>query len=162
MNQFSVGDIVQIRSGGPKMTVILDSDASEMVKCAWFKSDSYLSEHSFLEYELYPSRDLNKNNATNDGVLFYPDIIAINKGAIVQLASGGPLMTVEDLDQSGKTITCSWPVEKKLQIETFPRTSLLHRCELCSLVVEEDRIGVAGQCVDCFYDKMAEYAAPRH
>lgn len=39
---FNVGDIVRLRSGGPKMTVMSlpDPEASYYYYCAWFASDS--------------------------------------------------------------------------------------------------------------------------
>lgn len=43
MNTFQKGDVVQLKSGGPKMTVVDTSDGR--VDCCWFKGDQSTPEH---------------------------------------------------------------------------------------------------------------------
>lgn len=46
MNTFKIGDIVQLKSGGPWMTVSSEQDEdSNKVNCKWFNSDNF--EQSF-------------------------------------------------------------------------------------------------------------------
>lgn len=40
MNTFNVGDVVQLKSGGPEMTVIDKNQEGSNVKCLWFVIDN--------------------------------------------------------------------------------------------------------------------------
>ncbi|MBX6965981.1 DUF2158 domain-containing protein [Alcaligenes faecalis] len=40
MSTFKVGDVVQLKSGGPEMTVIDKSQEGSDVKCMWFVTDN--------------------------------------------------------------------------------------------------------------------------
>lgn len=40
MNSFSVGDVVKLKSGGPKMTVV--SVEADLVDCSWFKNEELM------------------------------------------------------------------------------------------------------------------------
>jgi uncharacterized protein YodC (DUF2158 family) len=45
-NDFKAGDVVQLKSGGPKMTVELigkkfESDTKNSAKCVWFENTAY-------------------------------------------------------------------------------------------------------------------------
>jgi uncharacterized protein YodC (DUF2158 family) len=57
---FNQGDVVQLKSGGPKMTVlklwIEASSKKTMVHCAWFDKDAKEQEESF-EPEALKSAD---------------------------------------------------------------------------------------------------------
>ena len=47
MTKFKIGELVRLRSGGPKMTVKMAPDESmglEEVLCVWFKGDLEISE----------------------------------------------------------------------------------------------------------------------
>lgn len=47
MNKLDVGDVVQLKSGGPQMTVVEVGESSD-VKCMWFpdyKSESVREDH---------------------------------------------------------------------------------------------------------------------
>ena len=52
MNNFLVGDVVQLKSGGQKMTVTKEFDAMGKVECVWFSLNGARSEHVFSEYVL--------------------------------------------------------------------------------------------------------------
>lgn len=52
MSRFSVGDVVRLKSGGPKMTVTEDAD-DNTVRCMWFDGSTPRSEvfpDDVLEY----------------------------------------------------------------------------------------------------------------
>jgi len=53
MAQFKIGDIVQLKSGGPAMTVAKIRDADKEYRCAWFKGASHESGF-FVEDALQP------------------------------------------------------------------------------------------------------------
>ena len=55
MDKLKVGDVVQLRSGGPEMTVIND-DVPGMIKCEWFSAlnNSY-------RFEVFPTESLMKD-----------------------------------------------------------------------------------------------------
>jgi uncharacterized protein YodC (DUF2158 family) len=44
-------------------------------------------------------------------------------GDLVYLLSGGPLMTVTDIDSCG-TVTCHWFVDDQLKVAEFPYSAL--------------------------------------
>lgn len=46
MSNFKIGDVVQLKSGGPTMTVSETNDAG-MAVCTWFDSEHELKEHAF-------------------------------------------------------------------------------------------------------------------
>ena len=58
MSQFKVGDKVQLKTGGPPMTV--EGIESESVKCVWFDSKNVLKRSTFVEETLkeFKSPDL--------------------------------------------------------------------------------------------------------
>lgn len=43
MAQFKVGDVVQLQSGGPKMTVVDPAKGDVGVKCCWFAPTDFLT-----------------------------------------------------------------------------------------------------------------------
>ncbi|WP_372402914.1 YodC family protein [Alcaligenes faecalis] len=47
MSTFRIGDVVQLRSGGPEMTVIDMNQKGENVKCVWFMIDNRSRTQSF-------------------------------------------------------------------------------------------------------------------
>ena len=55
MNDFKTGDIVQLKSGGPKMTIKdpIDPNLTEDVLCQWFAGHK-------LESGYFPRESLNK------------------------------------------------------------------------------------------------------
>lgn len=48
MNNFKIGDVVQLKSGGPAMTVSETNDAG-MVLCTWFNSQNELQKQAFTQ-----------------------------------------------------------------------------------------------------------------
>jgi uncharacterized protein YodC (DUF2158 family) len=54
MDRFKVGDIVQLKSGGPKMTVTSIGNGSDMVECTWFGDDNK------PQYDTFPATALLK------------------------------------------------------------------------------------------------------
>jgi len=46
MSDFQSGDIVRLKSGGPKMT-ILGADGADALTCKWFDRNGKLHENSF-------------------------------------------------------------------------------------------------------------------
>ncbi len=40
MAEFRVGEVVQLKSGGPKMTVSSSGNDSDSVECTWFDDDN--------------------------------------------------------------------------------------------------------------------------
>lgn len=46
MSQFSVGDVVRLKSGGPKMTVV-ESDKQDGLLCQWFDRNGKLHKDTF-------------------------------------------------------------------------------------------------------------------
>ena len=53
-SQFNKGDVVQLKSGGPKMTVaeIVDEGGSKIVNCRFFDKNNKLHVAEFEESEL--------------------------------------------------------------------------------------------------------------
>lgn len=47
MNQWKIGDVVQLKSGGPLMTVVDDGYAAGAVLCYWFVGLESVSEKIF-------------------------------------------------------------------------------------------------------------------
>lgn len=45
---FQAGDVVQLKSGGPLMTVVETNDPG-MVSCIWFNSENVVQEKAFSE-----------------------------------------------------------------------------------------------------------------
>ena len=52
MDTFNIGDTVQLKSGGPIMTVDGDGDYGIGVKCKWFDTHQELKSNSFAEASL--------------------------------------------------------------------------------------------------------------
>jgi len=44
---FSSGDVVRLKSGGPKMTVLESTDTQDTVDCQWFDRNGKLQQSSF-------------------------------------------------------------------------------------------------------------------
>ena len=51
MSDFKKGDIVLLKSGGPKMTIREIEDDGEIL-CVWFDEKNILQSNTFEEYEL--------------------------------------------------------------------------------------------------------------
>ena len=51
-NIFSIGETVQLKSGGPLMTVIDESKPSDEVTCTWFSKNGKRYEHVFKKFVL--------------------------------------------------------------------------------------------------------------
>lgn len=49
-NSFNSGDEVRLKSGGPKMTVVVTS--SNLVYCQWFNENNDLEQGTFAEHVL--------------------------------------------------------------------------------------------------------------
>jgi uncharacterized protein YodC (DUF2158 family) len=49
---FNIGDIVRLKSGGPKMTVSGYTQISDVVICQWFNSNGELQRSRFRESSL--------------------------------------------------------------------------------------------------------------
>lgn len=48
LTDFKIGDIVELKSGGPKMTVSVINDEENTIGCTWFKDQtSHPTTHSF-------------------------------------------------------------------------------------------------------------------
>ena len=60
MSKFKPGDVVRLRSGGPKMTVKKDVALKQHVRATWFDE-----KHDFLE-ETFHEDQLELFNQTND------------------------------------------------------------------------------------------------
>lgn len=47
--QFKEGDVVKLKSGGPKMTVVAALDNGRLVRCIWYEEgNGYSAEKNFL------------------------------------------------------------------------------------------------------------------
>jgi uncharacterized protein YodC (DUF2158 family) len=48
MNEFDIGDVVRLNSGGPAMTIVGKTDAqNHMISCAWFTADGLIHAAAF-------------------------------------------------------------------------------------------------------------------
>ncbi|WP_418360147.1 YodC family protein [Sphingobacterium detergens] len=59
MAAFNAGDLVQLKSGGPKMTVesfFTTADGDDYTKCVWYEKDDYKTQE-FLDIVLQPFDD---------------------------------------------------------------------------------------------------------
>lgn len=54
---FKVGDVVQLKSGGPMMTVCEAIPTSGYVQCVWF-ADQQVTKHAFLAATLELAKDI--------------------------------------------------------------------------------------------------------
>ena len=64
MEEFKVGEVVQLRSGGPEMTIVRESDPSGGKKsyvCTWFKNDE-------PKYNTFPAGTLQKVDHSGTGI----------------------------------------------------------------------------------------------
>jgi uncharacterized protein YodC (DUF2158 family) len=104
-SKLKAGDIVQLKSGGPEMTIIELLD-SAMVVCQWFSERP--RECTFIN-------DTLKLSAAKDPAQKAKEM-RIKAGDMVKLKSGGPVMTASVVLDS-KTI-CQW----------FDRKVMLHEC----------------------------------
>ncbi len=59
MSTFKVGDVVQLKSGGPEMTVIDKSQEGGNVKCMWFMVDNRARTQSIPAVALMPVELMN-------------------------------------------------------------------------------------------------------
>jgi uncharacterized protein YodC (DUF2158 family) len=49
-NEFKVGDVVRLNSGGPRMTIVRlfeDTDGDQRATCTWFDNDKHSHEADF-------------------------------------------------------------------------------------------------------------------
>ncbi|WP_421324700.1 DUF2158 domain-containing protein [Aeromonas veronii] len=97
--QFYPGQQVILKSGGPIMTVHAVSPNGTSVACRWF--DINLTPEAC--YEDFSTSVLRVLDIQGVGPT---DKIALSEGAVVQLRSGGPLMTVQSVKESGDTRRC--------------------------------------------------------
>lgn len=51
-NNLLVGQIVRLKSGGPRMTVTTECDSFDRFTCVWFSRNGTLSEHLFSKHAL--------------------------------------------------------------------------------------------------------------
>ncbi|WP_374527784.1 YodC family protein [Acinetobacter sp.] len=63
MSNYKIGDVVQLKSGGPTMTVSETNDAG-MVLCTWFDAHSELQEQAFNQELIKPYK-----KATQVGII---------------------------------------------------------------------------------------------
>jgi uncharacterized protein YodC (DUF2158 family) len=46
--ELKVGDVVELKSGGPKMTITrIDSDSAQFIWCRWFSADNKVNAQQF-------------------------------------------------------------------------------------------------------------------
>jgi uncharacterized protein YodC (DUF2158 family) len=55
VSQYKAGDVVELKSGGPQMTVSETNDAG-MVLCTWFDSKKVLQEKAFDQELIKPHK----------------------------------------------------------------------------------------------------------
>lgn len=51
--EFKVGDVVELRSGGPLMTVVATGD--NQIRCCWFGTDPAGSHYPHATFDTFPS-----------------------------------------------------------------------------------------------------------
>lgn len=109
--QFKIGDVVQLKSGGPEVTIDAARDGG--VWCAYFLNG--------VVKRFSTSSDCVKTGANN---IVNPER---NKnlvvGETVQLKSGGPLMTIENV-ASASQVACAWFYENEILKSSFHGDSL--------------------------------------
>jgi uncharacterized protein YodC (DUF2158 family) len=64
MSEFKIGDVVQLKSGGPKMTVTKVS--AEGYLCRWFQQDHFTG-HKFIGATLSRQEEPSSVKATRSG-----------------------------------------------------------------------------------------------
>ena len=79
MYLFEIGDVVELKSGSPKMTTSLQFEDSS-ISCCWF----FNGKMNFNTFQLDQLKDLEYKKA----------IIIVDIGNIVELKSGSPAMAV--------------------------------------------------------------------
>lgn len=108
-NKVSVypGQQVMLKSGGPIMTVNEVSEDGKSVACRWFD----LALTPDICHEEFSVSVL---IACSDQTLHPDDRIGLEDSSVVRLRSGGPLMTVQFVRESGDTrqSCCVWFDEK--------------------------------------------------
>jgi uncharacterized protein YodC (DUF2158 family) len=70
MPEFKVGDVVQLKSGGPKMTIVGPGNRNlgqheTHYSCTWFKDDT-------PEFQSFPKDALQKGDDTNPNISVLP------------------------------------------------------------------------------------------
>jgi len=111
-SKFKIGDAVQLKSGGPSMTVNDDYYVDKGVACSYFVGSNYKS------ININPSA-LHKLNPD-----IYDNVPEIKLGDVVRLKTGGPDMSViMPLDDEYRFM-CHWFVGSKLNRGVFLSMSL--------------------------------------
>lgn len=88
--EFQRGSLVQLRSGGPVMTVAFFHTDHQLITCRWFDSEGLLQEATQLKL-------ITLKLVAGPGS--YPH--QVQEGDLVKLKSGGPtIMTVESIHQN--------------------------------------------------------------
>jgi uncharacterized protein YodC (DUF2158 family) len=118
-DQFKKGDEVRKKSGGPEMTIVkidvFTPGGEEQAFCEWFV-DEHLKRETFNLFSLdkvEPSR-------------MYQE--SFKKGDVTRLRSGGPKMTIENIDVftpgGEEQAFCEWSLKGQPKRETFNLSSL--------------------------------------
>ena len=99
---FKKGDVVQLKSGGPNMTVhsTWSSVSGESVNCEWFNGPNQI-KRQFIP-EMLVKVDSELHQVQGDW--------SFKNGEVVLLRSGGPRMTVHSTwgGISGVSVNCEW------------------------------------------------------
>jgi len=61
------GDLVRLKSGGPKMTVVFASDEALNVTCQWFGRTNEVQEYNFIRKSLVRVRVAEKRRREKEG-----------------------------------------------------------------------------------------------
>jgi uncharacterized protein YodC (DUF2158 family) len=118
MSDYQFGQIVELKSGSPMMT--LNSIDGDEAICRWFSGEK-LNEYRFPLVGLIPT----DTRSLSDDLLQYliQGPSELHVGQMVTLMSGGPRMIVKSND--GADVLCLWFSGKKPTEKTFPVTSLI-------------------------------------
>ena len=108
--EIGIGDVVQLKSGGPAMTVAELED--EDVNTLWFAGE-------VRQAATFPSKSLQKSQRDYEAAM--RDAYGI--GDVAQLKSGGPEMTVTELEDDGLVQT-TWFAAEISQAAPFPPQTL--------------------------------------
>lgn len=59
MSELKVGDVVQLKSGGPKMTIntLSEYNGKSYCMCIWFEANNHLSNKEFISQTLKKSEN---------------------------------------------------------------------------------------------------------
>ena len=109
-SKIKTGDVVELKSGGPHMTVVRIENHS--IVCQWFYGK--LIESTFMLATLnHAPEEYQRQNAIE---------LRLNAGDVVSLASGGPHMTVSSCQDS--KVNCQWFNHRLLSQDTFMHGTL--------------------------------------